>query len=168
MTIAQLFSLNSVRLISDENCWERNHSGTAQSYYSLGITQHKLGNYTSALQSHQRALDIRRKLLGEEHSDTAQSYYSLGITQYNLGHYTSALQSAQRALNIRRKRFGEELSDTADSYLLLGKAQSQLGDFASARQSDQLALAIRRKLKMNTEAKTSILHKCLHKLFGKK
>ena len=31
---------------------------TAESYHSLGITQHSLGDFTSALQSKQRALDV--------------------------------------------------------------------------------------------------------------
>ena len=157
-----------MRLISDENVLERNTQTQLKIYFSLGITLDKLGDYTLALQSHQCALDIRRKRFGEEHSDTAQSYCSLGIRQVKLGDYTLALQSHQCALDIRRKRFGEEHSDTADSYLFLSKAQSKLGDFTSARQSEQRALDIRRTLKTNTEAKTSILHKCLHKLFGKK
>ena len=72
-----------------------------------------MGDFNSALQSDQRALDIRVKLFGEEHSDTAQSYYSLGVTQHALGDFTSAHHSHQRALDIRVKLFGEEHSDTA-------------------------------------------------------
>ena len=66
----------------------------------------------SALQSKQRALDIRVKLFGEEHADTAQSYFDLGVTQHALGNFSSALQSQQRALDIRVKLFGEEHRDT--------------------------------------------------------
>ena len=46
-------------------------------YYELWVTQHQLGDLTSALQSHQRALDIRIKLFGEEHASTADSYPNL-------------------------------------------------------------------------------------------
>ena len=84
------------------------HGKTADSYHSLGVTQHELGNYTSALLSHQHALDVTRKLFGEEHADIANSYHDIGVTQYELGDYTSALQSHLHALDVRRKLFGEE------------------------------------------------------------
>ena len=42
---------------------------TADSYHSVGVTQHSLGNYTAALDSEKRALNIRIKLCGEEHSE---------------------------------------------------------------------------------------------------
>ena len=66
-----------------------------------------MGDYTSALQSHQRALEICRKTLGENHPGTAASYNNIGSTQKALGDYTSALQSHQRALEICRKTLGE-------------------------------------------------------------
>ena len=77
------------------------HSDTAQSYFSLGVTQHGAGDFLSALQSKQCALDIRVKLLGEEHPDTAKSYLSLGKTQHASGDVLSAFQSKQRALDIK-------------------------------------------------------------------
>ena len=42
----------------------------AVSYYNIGNAQLKLGDYTSALQSIQRALETRRKTLGENHPDS--------------------------------------------------------------------------------------------------
>ena len=72
-----------------------------------------MGDFTSALQSHQRALDIRVKLFGEEHLETAECCHSLGLTQYKLGDFTSGLQSHQRALDIRLKLLGEEHRGTA-------------------------------------------------------
>ena len=77
-TLLQRFSLNSVRLTSELNCSEKT-TQTAQSYYSLGVTQNELGDFTSALQSHQRALDIRVKLFGEEQAVTAKSYDAPGL-----------------------------------------------------------------------------------------
>ena len=79
-------------------------------------TATELGDYKTALQSHQRALAIRTKLFGEDHASTADSYHSLGVTQHELGDYKSALQSHQRALAIRTKLFGEDHASTADSY----------------------------------------------------
>ena len=78
----------------------------------IGATQHEQGDFTSAIQSDQRALDIRLKLFGEEHSNTANSYHSFGVTQHEHGDFTSAIQSQQRAIDSRLKLFGEEHSST--------------------------------------------------------
>ena len=43
------------------------HESTADSYKTLGVTQHQMHDYKAALQSHQRALAIRIQLFGEEH-----------------------------------------------------------------------------------------------------
>ena len=102
---------------------------TADSYHSVGVTKHSLGNYTAALESHRRALDIRIKSFGEEHPKTADSYHSVGVPQHSLGNYTAALQSNKRALDIRIKSFGEEHPNTADSYHSVGVTQHSLGAF---------------------------------------
>ena len=60
-----------------------------------------LEDYTSATESHKRALNIRQKVLGEDHKKTADSYFNLGATQYILSDYTSATESNKRVLNIR-------------------------------------------------------------------
>ena len=44
-----------------------------RAYRQLGVTQHAMHDYTSALQSRQRALTIRIKLFGEEHESTSES-----------------------------------------------------------------------------------------------
>ena len=62
-------------------------------------------DYTSATESHKRALNIRQKVLGEGHAKTADSYHKLGFTQYLLKGYTSATESEsnKRALNIGQR-----------------------------------------------------------------
>ena len=125
---------------------EQREKDLAQDYFDLGATQCDRGNYSEALESHKHALDIRRKLFGEEHSKTADSYYSVGVTQHLLGDYISALESANHALDIRRKLFGEEHSKTADSYHSVGVTQHSLGDYISALESAKCALDIRMKL----------------------
>ncbi|XP_068751504.1 uncharacterized protein [Montipora capricornis] len=127
----------------------------AHSYHSLGVTQHSLGDFTSALQSDQRALDVRRKLLGEDHASTADSYHSLGVTQHSLGDFTSALHSFQRALDVRIKLFGEDHAITAESYHSLGLTQHSLGDFTSALHSFQRTLDVRIKLLGEDHASTA-------------
>ena len=57
------------------------HQDTAQSYYSIGVTQHEMKDYPSAFQSHEQALNIRLKIHGDEHPDTANSYHNIGGIQ---------------------------------------------------------------------------------------
>ena len=57
---------------------------TADSYFNLGATQYQMHDYTSALQSHQRALAIRIEVFGTGHEITADSYKQLGVTQKNM------------------------------------------------------------------------------------
>ena len=126
-----------------------------KSYLDHGRTLHEMENYSEALQSKQRALDIRVKLFGEEHLETAECFHSLGLTQHELGDFTSAVQSHQRALDIRVQLLGEEHPGTAQSYHSLGVTQHNLGDFTSALPSKQRALDIRVKLFGEEHSKTA-------------
>jgi tetratricopeptide (TPR) repeat protein len=102
-------------------------------------------DYKSALDSHQHALQIRLKLLGEDHADTAESYYRIGVTQMWMEDYKSALDSHQHALQIRLKLLGEDHADTAKSYHEIGVTQNNMEDYKSALDSHQHALQIRLK-----------------------
>ena len=79
-------------------------------------TQYMLRDYTSATESHKRALNVRQKVLGADQDNTATSYFNLGTTQCMLRDYTSATESHKRALNIRQKVLSEDHENTADKY----------------------------------------------------
>jgi hypothetical protein len=70
----------------------------------------------------QKALAIRRKLLGEEHPETAQSYSSFGFNWNSQGRFKEAEGSYQKALNVFRKLLGEEHPETATCYVGLAAA----------------------------------------------
>ena len=118
------------------------HANTADSYHTLGITQHLLGDFNSALRSLQKALNIRQVLLGNDHLSTADIYRSLGATYHQLGDFSSALQCKQQALDIRRNVLGDEHPSVVDSYSEISSTQFALGDFCSAAESDQHALDV--------------------------
>ena len=80
-------------------------------------------DYTSATESHKRALNIRQEVLGKDHKKTGVSYYNLratqyvlrdklGATQYVLSDYTSATESLKRTLIIRQKVMRRSLTAT--------------------------------------------------------
>ena len=120
--------------------------GLVKCYIDLGTVYEQGRNYSEALQSNRRALDIATRFFGEKHESTADSYRALGVTQHNMNDYSAALQSHQRALAIRIKLFGEEHESTADSYREIGVTQYNMHDYSAALQSHQHALAIRIKL----------------------
>ena len=55
------------------------HEKTAEGYHWLGVTQYMLSDYSSATESHKRALKIRQTVLGESHEKTAESNHWLGL-----------------------------------------------------------------------------------------
>ena len=122
---------------------EEDNASKADIYHLIGMKQHLLGAFISALQYAERAFFWRQKLFGEDHASTADSYQLLGVTHHSLGDFTSALQSKQRALDVRIKLFGEDHPTTANNYDSLGVTQQSLGDFISALQSKQRALDVR-------------------------
>ena len=50
---------------------------------------YSLSDYSAALESAKRALDIRIELFGEEDSETADCYYFVASTQYSLIDYSA-------------------------------------------------------------------------------
>ena len=69
----------------------------AESYHSVGVTQHSLGNYISTLKSKKRAYDIKMKVFGEEHLQTAASYIQKGLHNIHWG--TTSLVSSQTSVH---------------------------------------------------------------------
>jgi tetratricopeptide (TPR) repeat protein len=64
------------------------------------------GKHAQATPLDQKALDLRRKLLGEEHPDTALSYNNLALNLNFRGKYAAAAPLYEKALDLRRKLLG--------------------------------------------------------------
>ena len=59
------------------------HEKTARSYHELGVVQRGMGDLKGALESLQKALDMRTKLLGD-HGDTTSSLNELRAVRNKL------------------------------------------------------------------------------------
>ena len=117
----------------------------ANCYFDIGDEEFRRDKLNAALHAHQRALNLRVTLLGENHRDTASSFVSKGKVHFEMMDYTQALDSHQRALDIRREILGDNHPHTADSYTNIGHAQDELGHYTLALQSHKRALEIRRE-----------------------
>ena len=131
----------------------------ANCYFDVGEEEFSRGKLDAALHAHQRALNLRVMLLGENHIDTASSFLSKGEVHFKMMDYTQALKSHQRALDIRREILGENHRHTADSYTNIGIAENELGHYALALQSHKRALKIRRKTTGRNHLDTAFSHR---------
>ena len=118
----------------------------AQCYFRKAWCHSVKEEKSLALESFQKALDVRLELYGRQHPTIADTYIEIGIAQDNMEDYSSALESHQCALEIRKELYGEEHKTTAESYSYLGNTQAYLQNFASALESHRRGLDIKLKL----------------------
>jgi CHAT domain-containing protein len=122
----------------------------ARSYNNLSVILNSQGKYAEAEPLFQKALDIWRKVLGENHPDTAMSYNNLGANLNAQGKYPPALEALESSLRsyeasrlavaargLDRATFGAERSP----YNSLAAARSRAGRFAAAWEALEANLA---------------------------
>ena len=80
------------------------HENAADSNFKLGVTQYMVRDYTSSAESQKRALNIRRKVLGQDHEKTADN---LEITQVKFGDHTLASDFDKPGVEIKQKASGD-------------------------------------------------------------
>ena len=119
---------------------------TTASYNNIGIVYNNLGDYDKALEYHNKALKIRKEVLGEKHTDTAASYVGIGNVYDDLGDYNKALELYNKALEIQKEVFGEKHPDTAGSYIGIGLVYKNLGDYNKALEYFNKALEIQKEV----------------------
>jgi CHAT domain-containing protein len=103
------------------------------------------GKFKEALPLAEKAVAIRREVLGEDHPACAVSLVNLGQLHQRFGAYAAARSCFLQALAIHRKVLGEEHPETAISYGYLAGNLAAHGKSAEADQLFRKALAIRRR-----------------------
>lgn len=120
----------------------------------LSYTQLTLGDFSSVVESNQRALEVCIKMFGEEDLRTPRILLSLANTQRLLGDLTTALEYAECALCISVRMFGTENVITARGYWTLGDIHLSLENHAVARYYYQIAHNIDARLFGNEHVNT--------------
>ena len=105
-----------------------------------------IGDHNKAIQFHQMALSIRKKIFVEDHPDVARTYGKLGLIYDRLGEYNQAKEFYKKALMIQKNIFGEEHSDVAKSYSNLGLMYQRLGEYHQAKEFLERALMDMKKI----------------------
>ena len=67
-----------------------------------------MGDYNSAKEGYQKALEIEKKNFGEDHIEYATTLGNLSGVLRNMGDYRLAKDGYQKSLEIAKKHFGEE------------------------------------------------------------
>jgi tetratricopeptide (TPR) repeat protein len=114
------------------------------------------GKYPEAGRLFQKALDIFRKVVGEDHPVTARGYGSVARNLDAQGRHAEAEPLNRKALEIRRKVLGEDHADTARSYNNLAFNLSAQGRYAEAGPLNQRALDIKRTVLGEDNPSTAI------------
>ena len=120
-----------------------------------------------ALENSNKALAIRKTLLGDYHPLTADSYYSVGLCYEMGGDYSNAIQNYQLSLNIRSMVLGNNNPDTAQCYHEMGYGYYQLKEYSKAQDCYQKAAEIRERVLGETHLYTSFTYTGLGDVYAR-
>ena len=99
---------------------------------TIGSTYQDLGLYPEAQRQMERALDLRRRELGDTHDDTLASAAALADAYRVDGKYEQAEPLLTKAVDVRRRVFGEEHPETLEAMNNLALVYKYQGKYAQA------------------------------------
>ena len=79
---------------------------------TLGATYRELGAYAAAEPHLRRALELRRRALGEEHAEVARALNQLGVLEWRRGRLNEAEELYRQGLAVGRPLLGPDHPDT--------------------------------------------------------
>ncbi len=144
--VAHLFSASACDFVQYMSITEENNILRAATFEVQGRALFMSCQYKLSMSYHKMALDIRKKIYGEEHADVATSYYNLGVVCHDPGQYSEATEYHEKGLEIRKKIYGEEHADVAKSYNSLGLVYRDLGQYNEAKEYLKKGLVIRERI----------------------
>lgn len=113
---------------------------------TIGQTYYELGLFPEATKQLERALDLRRRLLGPENSDTLMAMNRLANVYDDQGKYTEAEALDSQTLEIQRRVLGPEERDTLRSMNNLAIVYRHEGKYAQAEALLSQAVEIKRRV----------------------
>ncbi len=108
-----------------------------------GAIHFRRGDWAAAIESQQRALAIKERILGVDHPAVATSLVNVANAVSAQGEKARAAALYERALGIFEQALGPDHPSVATCANNLGSTQTDLGDYAAARRHLSRALAIR-------------------------
>ena len=118
----------------------------ARIFTTSGNVYYSIGEYIQAKELQEKALSIKKKILGEELSDVATSLNNLALVHYSIGEYIQAKELQEKALSIKKMILGEEHADVATSLNNLATVYYEIGEYNRAKKLYEKSLSIRKKI----------------------
>jgi serine/threonine-protein kinase len=143
MTVRELLKRNQVKLAT---AFKDDPLIRAQLLATLGAVYRSLGHYEEAELMLREALEMRRRLLGEEHADIAASLHSLAILSFIKGDYEEAEALCREALEMNRRLLGGEHPCVGNNINTLADILNARGQAAEAEVLIYEALSIFREV----------------------
>ena len=138
-----LFTLTHALALSDSS---RNRLVEAHALGGLILDQYREGDFTGALNTADRQLDIRNTLLPADHEDIAESMRRRGVLHLQLGRYAAAATDTRDALAMLRLVLPPDHPSIAKALHNLATVSRLMGDHGGAEPLYREALAMRRRV----------------------
>jgi serine/threonine protein kinase/Tfp pilus assembly protein PilF len=122
---------------------------------TIGVAYKDLGLYPQAQREVERALELRRRVRGEQDRDTMQSMYWVAELFRLQGKDAQAVAPFRKALEIRSRMLGAEHPDTLNTMSQLATVYQQLGRYAEAEPLYKKALEGQRRMLGEKHADTA-------------
>lgn len=152
--------IESLKTPEQSEIYQRNLNNLATVYQALG-------RIAEAKPLYQQALDIGKKLYGEEHPAVATNIFNIATIFVIEQHYDEAETLYLQALEIRKKLFGKEHPDVATSIESLAILYGIKGHFAKAEQLHWQAMEMKKKLYGEEHPAVATSMESLANLYGK-
>jgi tetratricopeptide (TPR) repeat protein/serine/threonine protein kinase len=104
------------------------NEATGQLYSCMALLNDSLANFGISIDWYRKALNIIRRVFGEEHPVTATIYNDMATVYSRSGFYNEALKMHNIALAIRLKVFGAQHRAVATSYNNIASIYSRIGN----------------------------------------
>jgi tetratricopeptide (TPR) repeat protein len=123
---------------------------------TMGNTYYDLGLYPQAQQQMERAVELRRRVLGEQHPDTLTSMHQLAGLYIFEGKHQPAEQLFAKVIEARRRTLGPKHLDTLDAMGDLALLYSEEGKYA---QAEPLTIEVleERRIRLGEEHKYTLI-----------
>ncbi|WP_013325063.1 tetratricopeptide repeat protein [Gloeothece verrucosa] len=118
----------------------------AFSLNQLALLYYSQGRYEQAEPLYKQALELRKRLLGDNHPDVASSLNNLAGLYYSQGRYEQAEPLYKQALELRKRLLGDNHPDVASSLNNLAGLYSSQGRYEEAEPLYKQALELRKRL----------------------
>ena len=117
----------------------------AVTLYNFGIFHYTQGNFGTAAQYVNTALETRERIMGPGHPSLINSYHAQAVLQAQGGQDRKALRAFQRVVDIVGESSGSETDQLARFYDEIGGAYRRLGVLDSAEQYQTEAIRVFRQ-----------------------